>query len=217
MRKLPLLAVVIFAIILAAPSFADVQGSPLIPRSLVDTCAGCLLAYIQFPQTDAGLTIESWSIYAQAENPITPILFEKSAGDNFQILAIGTEQTPSAIDTILSFNFGLVSGVGTIIDSNTYFGWRDGSADGSQINGGSIAMDESFEQGGSANGPGVYYNGGGVRFDGSISVGDQYTFTNAYTTKREYSVQATVTEPESIVSLLACLAVVAGFARLRRR
>jgi len=220
MRKLPLLAVVILAIILATPSFADLPGSPLIAQSTtVDSCYGCLFAYIQFPAADFGHSIEQWGIYAQvAGNPITPLLLEKDGGTptdpTFSILGIGTEETPS-ITGVSWFSFGLVTGSSTVKDANTYFGWRDGDAAGTDISkGGTIAI-------GFSGGPGVYYDGqkgGPYQLSGAISFGSSdYQFTDDSTTTRQYSVEAIVPEPESIVSLLACLAGVAGFVRLRRR
>ena len=138
---------------LATVARAGVYGSnPTVNFGHLDTCSGCIFTYVDFPGTEAGQQVFSYSFYAGATgNKITPILFESTGGSNFKIIGIGTTQTPSATGTN-TFSFGLTTGTATIMDANTSFGWLDGSPGGG-MNTGTIT-----NNGVAGPGPGNYFS-----------------------------------------------------------
>jgi hypothetical protein len=100
------------------------------------------------PFTQPGLVNEwaTWT-FTNGTTSITPLIFEDVAG-SYILRGVGTTVTPSAQQGTQTFDFGLQSG-STLVDSNYYFGWVDGSiaADGTPTyNGGNIRYDSgSFD------------------------------------------------------------------------
>ncbi len=192
-RNLGILVAVGLAFATAAR--ADVYGSdPTVNLGTLDTCVGCMFAYVDFPGTAAGQVVTSYSFYAGTTGlDITPLLFENTGGTDFKIIGIGTTQVPSTLGTN-TFAFGLTSGTATVQDSNTYFGWIDGNTTGT-ANTGTITSNYNAGGGGFGN----YY----ASPPGTIAVNDPFTF-NTFTitagqNTRTYSVNvttATATTPE---------------------
>jgi hypothetical protein len=201
--------------LLAAGAYADVFGSALIQRSnsygTPDTCVGCLFAYYAVPAADVGQTLDDWGFYSDQLSTtgysITPILFLSLGSNNFEVEGIGTTRTNTAPSTIQQYSFGLVSG-SAVLQAGEYLGWRDGTADGSIVNSGTISFDQS--------GQGVWYAGYGA-YNGAIAVGETIGFAHDYDTPvRTYSVDgSTVPEPASILLFGICLLGVGK--TLRRR
>ncbi len=181
---------------LATVAHAEVYGSnPTVNLGGLDTCPGCIFPYIDFPSGAAGQSVTSYSFYVGTPsgndpvigNEITPLLFEES-GSNFTIIGIGTTQTITAVDTTLTFPFGLVSGTATVVDGNTFFGYVDGNPSGA-TNYGSISMNYPT-------GPGP---GNNFSFPtGPITISETLpflTYTGLGQNTRTYSLDVTTPEP----------------------
>jgi hypothetical protein len=183
---------------LAVGARADITiGSPLVQGTYpgTDFCTGCLFAYEQIPVAAVGQTVTSWAFYAAATptdpapsgNMITPLIFQSNGGGSFTVVGIGTTQTSSTPGTIQSHAFGLVSGT-DVLAAGDYIGWRDGGTGVGTGNNGSISLD----LGPPPAGPGVYYFGLPA-YSGSVANLDTFSFTNAGTDERTYSIEFTAT------------------------
>jgi hypothetical protein len=119
-------SIVVPVLLLAASGQAGTIGNPTISAAQFDTCNGCTFVLLQaFPGTDAGENVVSYSLFAfNAGNPITPLIFTE-AGGIFTVTGVGTTQ--NIISTgAQSFSFGLTDG-SSLVGSNTFFGYRDGT------------------------------------------------------------------------------------------
>jgi hypothetical protein len=120
------IVVAVAALTMASAAHASTIGNPLISGGQSDTCNGCTFVLLQaFPGTDAGENVVSYSLFAfNAGNPITPLIFTE-AGGIFTVTGVGTTQ--NIISTgAQSFSFGLTDG-SSLVGSNTFFGYRDGT------------------------------------------------------------------------------------------
>jgi hypothetical protein len=207
------LAVLAAVVLLAGAASATTIGSDLIERGVTDTCIGCLFVYIPFPTSAIGQTVTSWGFFDNraGANLITPVLFS-GTGSALEVAAIGTTRT-NAGGGAQTYDFGLVSGTAAV-GANMYFGWRDGNAGGSIVNAGTI----QFELTG---GPGILYHtsaAGVYQFNGALTVGQAYTFSNQLTEARIYSADVTYTPEPAVFGLLGSglLALVVAARRVKR-
>jgi hypothetical protein len=215
-RKLALYACIPFA--LATLAQADISGSdPHAALPTLDTCVGCVFAYIDFTAGNAGQTVLSYQFYNGAgqgtTNNLTPLLLEKTGLRTFTILGIGTTATGFNAG-YNDVNFGLQSGSAVVVDANTFFGYVDGTASGLG-NTGTIVSNYPT-------GPGAtsYYTDP----VGALTVGQAYSTFNAFTdvpvpnqNNRTYSLQVTTTPEPGFYGLLAAGLGALGFAVARRK
>jgi hypothetical protein len=208
------LGIAVAGLVLAAVGRADTLGSnPSAGLPTLDTCSGCSFVYIDFAAAEAGQTVSSFSFFAgagTASHEITPLLFENTGGDNFEVVGIGETRSGITADAENTFAFGLQSGTATVAGANTWFGWVDGGPKGGS-NSGTITLSTT-------GGIGQFYAAEqSMSLDGSI---DYSTFTGVGQQDRTYSLDVTtssvqpVPEPSTAV-LLSTLLAIAFVARLR--
>ena len=203
---------------------ADIVGSnPQTALPTLDTCSGCLFAYIQFGASNAGQAVLSYQFYngagAGTTNELTPILFEKTGfvtDRTFEIRGIGNTSTGFAAG-YNTVPFVLAQGSATVLDANTFFGYVDGDASG-KGNTGTIVSNYPT-------GPGAttYYH---IAITGGVSAGDSigdfHAFTDSPTpgqNARTYSLQVTTTPEPGFYGALALglCGLVVGLKRRSRR
>jgi hypothetical protein len=181
----------------AIPSFADVvSGSPLQDYGNLDGCQGCLFPIIEFGAPTFGQTVTSYSFYdgdgsTVSGNVITPILFEEtSSPGTFTIRGIGYQATGFTDNAINVEPFVLASGQSTVLNGNTFFGFVDGSANGSTTNSGTVSMNYP-----AGTGPVNYFSDS----VGALAVGESVSFTSLEGIgqgSRTYALDVTTTTPE---------------------
>ena len=203
----------------ASGAAADTIGSPLVQRETRDYNIGGLFVY-DLQLGPVGSRVVEWGFYSHgatngvqgstgAGNAITPLLFEHLGGYQFQIVGVGTTRT-NANTGAQRFDFQLVDG-SAVVGANTYFGWRDGDSGGAQLNDGSIEL--NYDKG-----PGLFYypTNAPTRLEGPIGLGATFSFTQASTQDRTYSVQVT-TVPDGGATLLLLGLGLAGLGSLKRQ
>lgn len=204
---------------------ADIVGSnPYTALPMLDSCSGCVFAYVEFGAANAGQTVLSYQFYngagAGTSNYLTPLLLEEtsstpgvSGSTTFDVLAIGAPSTGFAAG-YNSESFTPVAGSATVLDSNTFFGYVDGNVATGEANTGTITTNYPT-------GPGAttYYHAPVGTFGlGSI------TGFNAFTDEpipgqkdRTYSLQVTTTPEPGLYGLLGVGLCAAAFVVRRRR
>ena len=224
MKRIPL-TLLSGLMLLAVSGRADiVMGSdPTTPGTYAGTdfCTGCLFAYAAVPANAVGLSVTSWSFYAYpfpsdpppgdptgAGNLITPLLFQNSGSGIFTVIGVGTTRVNPGGGGQLSYSFGLTSGT-DVLGAGDYLGWRDGGTAAGSGNNGTI----SLSLGPTPAGPGIFYSGY-PGYAGPVAAGDPFTFTNASTDSRTYSVDFTAT-PEPMY--FGALGIGLGILALVRR
>lgn len=189
-------------------SKADTFGSdPNLQLNMVDTCAGCVFAYVNFTAASAGQTVTSYQFYngagANTSNDLTPLLLEMIDTREFKIIGIGQSST-GFVAGYNSVNFVLASGTANISGANTWFGWADVDSLGNP-NTGTIAT--SYPDGG---GLVSYYHAPTTGLTLGQELSDFHAFSDSPVPDqkdRSYSLQVT-TVPEGAESL--CLVLMSG-------
>ena len=164
----------------AMPSFADIYGSqdPLtgIGYNGVDTYSGSANVYLPLGSLGAaGQTVVSYSFFSMGNdtNVLTPILWTSTGAGTFAVQAIGAADNniTSGVNNVL---FTPVAG-SAVVGANTYFGWVDGTADGTVQNQGTIAY---FCCSGAPGGQPGYQTGDGNPGGYPLSLGSSPAFYN---------------------------------------
>jgi hypothetical protein len=218
--SLSLALVLLMATALSA-GIQNYGSDPNLNLGNVDTCSGCLFAYIQFPGSAAGQTVVSYQFYNGAAvgttNQLTPILFEQTADRTFEILGIGASSSGFAPGPI-SVPFVLAQGSATVLDGSTFFGYVDGSANGVPNEG---TISTNYEQAGQSGSPSYFHEPAGA-LSATESISGFYTFTDQPFPDqgdRTYSLQVSTTPEPGFYGLLSLGigGLVVGLTRRRRR
>ena len=199
----------VWGLLMTTALHANIYGSPPTQLPTLDTCSGCLFAYIQFPSTAAGQSILSYQFYngagAGTSNYLTPILLEQTATRTFKVLAVGESSTGFAAGTN-SVAFVLAAGTNQIEDANTFFGYVDGSVDSS----GNITPNTGTITSNYPTGPGsTSYFAGLYSALPPLTVGQSINSFSAFTdnppgqNNRTYSLQVTTTPEPGMYGALA--------------
>lgn len=202
---------------LAAVGRADTLGSnPTVNLTEMDTCVGCSFVYIDFTAAEAGQQVTTYSFFAGAGtggHHITPLLFESTGVDTFEVIGIGATETAITADAENTFSFGLQSGTNTVAGANTWFGWVDGGPTGS-YNAGTITLSTS-------GGPGQYFTSAqSIALNSNIAYN---TFAGVDQDTRTYSLDVNtnsmsgVPEPSTAVLLVTMLLGVSFVLRSQAR
>ena len=211
----------------------NVYGSdtPIIPGTL-DSCLGCLFAYIQFPGSAAGQTVVSYQFYADAtanpSNYLTPVLLEQSPSNvrDFTILGIGTPSTGFTDGAINNEPFVLAAGSAQVADGRTFFGYIDGDVTSFTL--GTVVGNYGTIPSNYPTGPGVdgYFAGYPYSSDTqpplSVTVGASFVtseYSDVGQNPRTYSLQVTTTPEPGLYGILALgiSGLVIGLQRRSRR
>jgi hypothetical protein len=207
--------IILAGLSLAAIGRADTIGSnPTVDLPVLDTCSGCSFAYIEFAAANAGQTVTSYSFFAGAgtgSHRITPLLFESTGVDTFQVIGIGATQSAITANAENTFSFSLQSGTATVVGANTWFGWIDGAPSGA-TNAGTITASTS-------GGIGQYYAPAqSISLNGSMAFD---TFAGVGQSNRTYSLDVNTAsmiqapEPSALLLLVTSLLGVGWVSRKR--
>jgi hypothetical protein len=206
----------------AAWAGVNVYGSnPNTNLGTLDTCSGCLFAYVDFPGSAAGSTVLSYQFYnaAGASNYLTPVLLEQNSTTprTFKIIGIGDAST-GFVPGYNSINFVLAGGSATVLDSHTFFGYVDGTVSSSgQITGNTGTIPSNYP-----NGPGAPGYFAGLFSPVTVQVGNTFAtdeWVDVGQQNRTYSLLVTTTPEPGFYGLLSLGlgGVLVGLTGRRRR
>lgn len=140
----PFISLVLLTLSFSAPLQAAeiIVGNDLLPRGYKDGASTTYVSYDGFGVAAIGSEISAWSMYAHGGTVganITPLLFEYVSGSNFTLRAIGETYTVGSTGLHTDIAFNVQAGSASILSSDYYFGWKDGTQ--TSANTGVISMD----------------------------------------------------------------------------
>jgi hypothetical protein len=213
------LAAVVFGFMAATSARADISvgPNPLPHLTTTDTDSGLIIPAIQFSAADAGQTVLSYTFYTPLASPgtntLTPLLLEEAGvgSPSFSVIGIGQSST-GFTQGVNTETFTMSSGTAKVQDGLTFFGFLDGTANGSETNTGTIGMNYP-----TGPGPTLFYyatGGAGVTLDTPIAFSSLAAIPQ---NSRTYAVDATITPEPAFYGLLAFGLAGLAFAVVRRR